>query len=807
MPTALRNARPVEIAPPQRANRHARRDRAPFFLYALTGFTGLLAEQGFEKYIALLVGATASASAVVLFTYFLGFALGGVAAGRLIKSGRIARPLLAYGMIELLVGISCVVFSYSFHGLVEALAPLQNLFGGTALRFQTRFVCGCILVLPTAALMGASFPLIAKTLDSHDRCGKKRWAEAYAANLAGAFAAAGVSPLILLPALGLRGSLWLCFVISVFVCAAAATLRSAPPCQPPPGETSGKPRALRGIGLLLAAAFASGAVFFALEVIWTHLVGVVVGCSVYAFSWMLTAVLLGLLMGAWLVNRRQRRGRAISPARLFQCASLLLLLQLYLWNGTPMFFLIGPPAGFQESFYFAELYKLLVTCMLLAPASAVLGLIYPILLASPRLEGENNSHLSGYLSAANALGCLSGALLGVFVLIPWFGSELSLKIICLALAAFGLLFLVQERPAPRRLRLAAATAVCAAAILVSIHWNWASLTAGTANYYGQKRLPARPAPSGVTYDAGFIFRDESIQGGLTTVVLQTTRTPRAATYTRTLYTNGKFEGDDDPGGQMNAQFGFAAIPSLFVRHFDRALLIGLGTGHSAAALRHLGYRDIDVAEFAPGIVAAARQSFARLNEGVLEDRHVHVILEDGRNVLLTNRQRAYDLITTEVTSVWFAGATNLYSREFYELARRRLKPDGVLQQWVQLHHIGPREVACALATARTVFPYVGLWLYGNQGVMVASARPLAPDAERRPELDRRYGSARLVDELYASVLIPPSALTRLADDFQPVINTDHNRWLEYSTPRFQSSSFDWLRYNVRLFSKYRNSTS
>src|ERR1035441_10850855 len=93
--------------------------RLPLMLYALTGFSGLLAEQGFEKYVQLLVGATASASAVVLFTYFLGFALGGVAAGRLIKGRRIARPLLMYGLIELLVGISCVVFSYSFHVLIE----------------------------------------------------------------------------------------------------------------------------------------------------------------------------------------------------------------------------------------------------------------------------------------------------------------------------------------------------------------------------------------------------------------------------------------------------------------------------------------------------------------------------------------------------------------------------------------------------------------------------------------------------------------------------------------------------------------
>ena len=804
MPSRLLNDPPVAAVPQQLVNSDIWRDRAPFVLYALTGFTGLLAEQGFEKYISLLVGATASASAVVLFTYFLGFALGGVAAGRLIKKGKIAHPLLVYGVVELLVGISCVVFSYSFHGVVETLAPLQNLFGGTGPRFAARFICGCVLVLPTAALMGASFPLVACALDGDDPARVKRWSQVYTVNLAGALLAAATAPLILMPALGLRGCLWLCFAITTLVCAVTATLRAAPLRHRAAHESRGDPQAIRAIRLLLVASFASGAVFFALEVIWTHLVGVVIGCSIYAFSWMLTAVLLGLLIGASLVNGSRRRGRAISPALLFQSGALLLLLQLLLWDRVPMLFTIALPVPFQDSFYFAELCKLAVTCLLLVPTSTALGLIYPMLLASPQLEGGGNSHLSGYLSAANAVGCLTGALVGVFVLIPRLGSELSLKAIALVLVAFWLLFLRRERPLPRRFRLAVAMAICVAATLFSIHWDWGKLTAGTGNYFGQRPPKVGPSLPDRKISAHFAFEDESVQGGLTTVVSATIRTARDTTTINTLYTNGKFEGDDSSEGQMAAQFGFAAVPSLFVGGFDRALLIGLGTGHGAVSLKHLGFREVDVAEFAPGIVAAARQSFAHLNERILDDPHTRLLLEDGRNALLTSRYRSYDLVTIEITNVWFAGATSLYSREFYELARARLKPGGVLQQWVQLHHIGPSEIVSALATARAVFPYVGLWFYGTQGMMVASDRPLVLDGARRSGLARRFGSASLVDDLYRSVLVSPSGLTRLARDFHSVINTDHNRWLEYATPRYQSSGFDWLSYNTQLLSQYRN---
>ena len=61
-----------------------------------------------------------------------------------------------------------------------------------------------------------------------------------------------------------------------------------------------------------------------------------------------------------------------------------------------------------------------------------------------------------------------------------------------------------------------------------------------------------------------------------------------------------------------------------------------------------------------------------------------------------------------------------------------------------------------------------------------------------------------MDQFYGSELVSPEGLSRLLHDYHPVINTDHNRRLEYSTPQFQSSSFDWLGYNVRLLSKYRN---
>jgi spermidine synthase len=291
-------------------------------------------------------------------------------------------------------------------------------------------------------------------------------------------------------------------------------------------------------------------------------------------------------------------------------------------------------------------------------------------------------------------------------------------------------------------------------------WKWdrTILTSGLNVYFGggsavQESLtatptvkaaePAKPAEPEESVHKMLSF-NENTQGGITTVVETTTKKPSGTTVFHTLFSNGKFQGDDSTQGA--AQAGVAVIPSLFTAKFDRALLIGLETGHSGYALRRTGYSNVDIAEFSPGIVKAASTYFRKLNGAVLEDPRVRLAQEDGRNMLLADRSTKYDLITIELTSIWFAGATNLYSREFYELADQRLNPGGVLQQWVQFHHISPAEISSAVATARVVFPYVSLWFFGSQGMIVATHHPQTLDHGRLDDLAQKLSNMSTIKE-------------------------------------------------------------
>jgi spermidine synthase len=806
----------LETSAPKVAPRLEPRVTPLLVLYGMTGFSGLLAEQALEKYVTLLVGATASASAVIVFTYFLGFALGGLAASGLLKRGLVRNPLRAYAGIELLTGAACIVFSFGFPAAMAALAPLQNLAAGEFGKYLVRFFCGCLLVLPIAGLMGASFPLLAQALDDADVNGPKRWSAAYSANLAGAVLASLAAPFLLLPAIGLRGGMWLCLAICAVV-AVFVQVRRAP--APPP-----RLRRSAGAGFgkwqpewsyLLIASFFSGCVFFALEIVWTHLIGAVVGGSVYAFSWMLTSVLIGLWAGSWLANR----WKGMRPAKVLQLSAFLLLLQLVAWPLAPALFIIAPTWVF-PGFYTRELYRLLVACLLIVPSACSLGLIYPTLLKSPALlkspsaDREGSAWFAGYLSAANSFGCLAGALLSTFVLVNRFGSESSLKLIVLILGALWLFFDFREPKKGLRPRLV--TTVMAGMLIwgaAVATWNWGYLTSGASMYFGeQSGGPAAPAPApGVTN--AMVFRDESIQGGFTTVVeTRTASGTTSQTSGMNLYTNGKLQGNDDQTGMVQAQqVGTAVLPSLFTEYFNRALLIGLGTGHGAAVLKQLGFERLDIAELSPGIVRAVNAEFQHTNHGVLDDPTVHLTLEDGRNLMLTSADARYDLITVGLTTIWFSGATNLYSQEFYRLARRHLAEDGVLQQWVQLHRIGPDEIASAIATVRSVFPYVSYWSYDGAGMVLAANHPLEPRAVQRELLASRLnqhgglplpGAQDLIDRILQGRLLSEPAVDRLVRERHPIINTDQNRHIAYATPKYSSSERDWAAYNVEFLKQW-----
>ena len=664
-----------------------------------SGAVGLVDEVIFFKYLSLAFGATAHASSAVLVAFMGGLALGATAAARF--DARIARPLLVYGVLRdrrrcRLRGVAVAVLVgrpfLRLDGRRDFIAG-----GSRAVRGG---LAAAVVLLPTVA-MGATLPLVARVAGATEG-GAGEVATLYAANTAGGALGSLLGAYAIIPALGLSTSLRAGALVSVVIGLTAMMLsrerheapRSASLIPVPENRTE---KALnpasdsQGRGVMLAVA-ASGLLVFASEVVFIDLLALVDGTSVYVFGLVLAVFLVALGLGAGASRILARRAGPNALAASLALSGLMLAATMPLWDRLPDFFVAAGPLA--PLWWEREVVRGLVAALAIGLPAACMGMTFPLVLGLLAPSPDRGAR-TGRATAVNTLASVAGSLLAGFVLLPALGSQRACGVIALAYAAAAMLV-----PAPGR-RWIGAIAMATGVVVVAVpRWDLARLSSGNNVYF--QRQPEQ---------GQVMWINEDLHGGVVTVT-------RAGDIT-TLWTNGKYQGDT--GWQMAPQRGFADIPAMFLPRFERALVVGVGTGVTVQQTATYPFRSIDVAELSPGIVEAARRYFGRVNGGVFDDPRVHVRLEDGRNLLVVEKSR-YDLVTVELTSIWFAGAANLYNREFYEVAASKLSDGGVLSQWIQLHHTTLREVASQMATARAVFAHAAFFIRG-QGVLVLSGDP------------------------------------------------------------------------------------
>jgi spermidine synthase len=751
-----------------------------FLFFFLSGATALLYQVAFGKELGTIFGATAHAVSAVLAAFMGGLALGSYLGGRF--ADRIARPFRAYGVAEVAVGLVCAVTPWLFDAIEPAyVAAVRSAPDSLPLVSAVRaLLAGAVVIVPTLA-MGMTLPWLARVVRAGADAGGagRRLTRLYAVNTAGGAVGSLASAYFALPTLGVTGTMRAAAIVNlaIGVTAIAAGGPRVVAAQIPPGRASA-PREI----VPAVVAFASGVLVFSSEVVDTHLLAVVVGNSAYAFGLMLAVFLACLGLGAALADRVRRRLGVHALAASLTATAAVSLVTLPLWGEISRVFVAVAP--WAESWAARELVRALVAVVLLAPATTLMGLTFPLLLRRVAARPDVARQV-GRLAALNTLGSIAGALAAGYFLLPRLGSEGMLRAIAVAFAAIAAM---AGLGASRRWLAAPAAAVLIAVIVPS--WSIERLTSGANVYFA-----AGPAPEAVE-----LVR-EDVHGGFTTVVRHGG--------VRTLLTNGKFQGDD--GGELTAQRSFAHFPALFVSRYRRALVIGLGTGTTLGTVAAYPFERIDVVEISPAIVEAAREFYGVAGRHALDDPRVTLTVTDGRNFLLLAQER-FDLVTIELSSVWFAGAASLYSRELYEIAAARLSEGGVIQQWLQLHHIRREEVAAVLRTIRSVFPHLALFVAGNQGIIVASPAPLSASRSdlaalsARPEVVETLGEARSLEALLDHLMISGPELDRFLEETSgpPVISTDDNLYLEYQTPKGNVMDYHAsLARTIGLLSQYR----
>ncbi|HEU4530031.1 MAG TPA: fused MFS/spermidine synthase [Steroidobacteraceae bacterium] len=671
--------------------------------FALSGFAALLYQTAWMRQFSLVFGTSEIAVATVLAAYMGGLALGARAVDRFLD--RVRRPVLVYGALEFGIALGALlvpVLLVAAESLMVAAIgqqpgpPNGEGWGQTAFYLITAFA---VLVIPTA-LMGATLPLLTRHAVRTEAQIARRTGLLYAINTLGAVGGALVAAFVLLPELGLRGTVFVGAAINVLVFAIAAALSRAGaqarvttlPGQVtrPPSQTWAQ-RLGFGRHWILPVMFASGALSFVYEVLWTRLLSFVLGGSLYAFATMVASFLLGIAVGSAAASHLARSQRISAGAFVVaQLAIAACSIAVYL----ALEGLVPDRAGLRGN--------VAIAIIVLLPATLFIGATFPlavrILTDDPRLAASATARIYAW----NTVGAIVGALLAGFVLIPELRFEGAIRFAVLGNALLALIVCIAVARAA--LAWSAVAAVGCAALAFLFHPQ------PPDKFLRTSPLNVSPAGQLRYYEVG---RSASV------VVLEQEGSLM-------LRTNGLPEAVIEMAGtapRFSGEFWLSPLAVIARPATQSMLVIGYGGGVVVDGIAPT-VRSVDVIELEPKVIDANRAVSALRARDPLTDRRVNLIVNDARGALsLTSRR--YDAIVSQPSHPWTAGASHLYTREFMQQALAHLTEGGVFVQWMNIAFLDEELLRSLTATLLDVFGQVRIYRPDpNTFVFLASTAPL-----------------------------------------------------------------------------------
>jgi spermidine synthase len=737
-------------------------------LFFLSGLVALAYEVVWVRALGLVVGNSLWAAVAVVAAYMGGMAAGSALVARFV--GRLRRHLRLYGVAEAVAALVALATAPTLAVLQRVAARLgPEPLGDWGVPLAARFcLAWAFLALPTVA-MGATLPLLVARV-GQEKALAWRVGRLYAANTFGAVAGVVLAGFVVLPALGERGTLAAFAILGLLVAGAAWLIEPHVPAAAT--SLAAAPLAGRRRWLLFPGLF--GFVALACELVWTRVLLLHLGSRVYAFALILAVYLAGIAIGAALA-----RPMASAPRRAL--AALQVSLGVLLALQIPLLARLGEllvwVAVRVRLASFGELQlalALVVAAAILLPTLAF-GASFPLAVAaypSPAPEASR----TGVVAAANTAGAIAGTILGPLVLVPLVGSQTLIMGLGVVSAMAG----VALAPS-RRLR------VMGAAVVVAVIAEAALVPRGTV------LRGAAAVREGVV--------EELRESQSATVVVR--RLTDARGDWRSLELNGVNVAGTSPE-LWAIQRLQGHLPLLLHDRPEKVLHIGFGSGGTAWAVAQHGVREIAIAEISPEVLAVSDKVFGDVNHGVLRDPRVKIILNDGRNVLLATRER-FDVILSDSIHPVYAGNSTLYTREYFELCRRHLRPGGVISMWLPLYSLTEGSYLAIVRAFWEVFPSACIWydpiVLNEFTVVTGSCEPGPVRLRWRSLADPRLtatlaeAGVRRPADLAAMLLLGPREVATLVTDVPP--HVDDFPEVEYGSGRLLNRDGSWLA-NLRL---------
>ncbi|MFL6277791.1 MAG: fused MFS/spermidine synthase [Blastocatellia bacterium] len=831
---------------------------AVLLCFFASGISGLVYQVVWVRELVLVFGATTFAVSTVLTAFMGGLALGSFYFGR--RSESIPRPLRLYGWLEIGIGMYGLAVPFIFAALPVIYHPIWrwlqlSFFTLSLVRF---LFAALVLILPTA-LMGATLPVLASyyARDAY-RIGL-RVGSLYALNTFGAVIGAAVTGFALIPLLGMHATTATAAAINITLglvalrisrleesdaeISGSGLLGRDPVTSLPASAASAKVTSItndnlgrRALVVILVSFAVSGFVALAYEVIWSRVLALIIGSSVYAFSIMLTTFLTGLAAGAAVVSRFADRIRR--PVMAFAVIEIGVgvtsFIGAHLFNDLPYVFVQLYRIVGSSSFTVLLFARFLISALVMIGPTLLLGALFPLVvrIISTSQAARRSGRTVGEAYAANTIGAIVGSFASGFVLIPVIGLLGSLRL-CAALnfvVAAALFFVLPKREtttatrrhgdaatrrekitearrpvkspgvtASPRLRVTSWVGIAVSALaiigIVVFEPAWDSQVMSSAVYRYAPQLSNKSKAEISEYlrrgQGESIYYKEGITA---TVAVQRLNEGRV------LKVNGKPEASTT--GDMPTQILIGSLPLLVRQQTDDVLLIGLGSGVTLGSVEQFPVKRVTCVELEPAVVEATHY-FEDVNNRPLQDPRLRLISNDGRNFIYTTDEK-FDVIISEPSNPWLTGVANLFTLEYFKRGAERLKEDGLFGQWLQLYEMAPEDVRTLIATFHAAFPYVYIFRGAEGDLMLLGSKMdrkldlqvmQAHFNETQVAADLKRIKTTQATDLLSRFYLGPQEVADLTNGAQ--LNTDNNALIEFNAPRRVGTTEETVERNVK----------
>ena len=695
-------------------------------LFMGSGCAALIYEIVWFQMLQLVIGSSAVSLGVLLGTFMGGMCLGSLLLPWLLPTRW--HPLRVYGAIEIGIGLSGLAVLVGLP-YIQRLYLLGHGMHDILLRGA---VCGVCLLLPTV-LMGATLPAIARWVEA-SRQGVSWLGFFYGGNIAGAVFGCLLAGFYLLRVHDMATATYVAAEINAGVALASMALslvarhRVAPSAG---GQSDGTAlRASWEVCLASATVYIaialSGATALAAEVLWTRLLSLLMGATVYTFSIILAVFLIGLGIGSSIgsaIARSSLRPRiALAACQVLLCGAVLwtaftLAKALPYWPVMPYH---------SQSVWIVFQIDLARCFWAVLPATILWGASFPLALACVARRGQDAGRMVGGVYAANTLGAIVGALAASLWLVPAFGTHYSQRLLvwvslvaaCLVLVPLFIQAIMVAAARGRSLQLAltASAAVIVLAMSVTIAaWaarvlpgvSWQTIAMG-------RLLPSYRVDDDLAYEpfvdqsGEYIWKKLYVGEGLNSsvaVLEEQTYEP----HTRRFHVSGKVEASSNRA-DMRLQRMLGHLPALVHPNPKSVLIVGCGAGVTAGSfVLYPSITDIWICEIEPLVTEHVADYFKAENYDVIhQGKRVHIVHDDARHFVLTTDE-TFDIITSDPIHPWVKGSATLYTAEYFEMCKKHLNPGGIVTQWVPLYESDEESVKSQVATFFEVFPDGTVW--------------------------------------------------------------------------------------------------